>query len=302
MRVQSISLAGLALLLSAGVAHCQEKYTIVVKELGAGDSARFERNGTGIFKFSFANEQAKSTPKEDEQKFAKHFVFTETVLARPDLEKMPTKLRRTYETAKVTKDGQEDKKEPFVLPYQGKTILIEKKGDEYGFTTESGEQINEDPELWGEFNSPDFDLPKRLFLPSEAVGVGQTWKFDPKPLITAGKDGKIDIVKSDGVAKLVKVNRKDGKLFGTINAETHVEFHITLAPGAPGPVKSADKTLMKLTFEGCIDGSVAEGRIIGSTEFTNSATFSANDMFPNGKATSTGVSKVEVSWRQLPPN
>ena len=57
--------------------------------------------------------------------------FNEEIVEKPAGAKKPTKLKRSYEVAEYEKDG-----EKTTHAYQGKTVVIAKKGDKYEFTVD----------------------------------------------------------------------------------------------------------------------------------------------------------------------
>ena len=140
MRFRIVMMTVLALLLFTNAARCQEKYTIQLKELGAGTTARIERRDSGSYKSSFTVDKANETGKVEEQKIGKHLIFTQTIMVRPDPSKLPTKLLRVYEKAQALGVGGKGPKEIAALPYQGKTVAIEKKEDRYEFHIDGGDR------------------------------------------------------------------------------------------------------------------------------------------------------------------
>jgi hypothetical protein len=148
------------------------------------------------------------------------------------------------------------------LPIEGKTVLIEKKGDKYSFTVD-GKAVEGDSLklLDEEFNKPDQDV-RDAMLPKKPIKPGETWKIDPEELIRAlGKDGATfakDKVSAGGT--LVKAYMKEGKQFGVL--ELVFEAPITgLGEKSQLTIKEG-RLVMKLTGDGCIDGTAATGKSI----------------------------------------
>src|SRR5439155_714677 len=111
------------------------------------------------------------------------------------LEKEPgrraTRLRRQYEKAQARTDDQAE-----TLPYQGKTVLIEKKGDKYRFRIEGGAELTGkdarflDKEFNAKGRTEDESQLEKLFLPDKAVPVGASWKLDLERIAKEiGKEG-----------------------------------------------------------------------------------------------------------------
>src|SRR5205823_5472916 len=134
--------------------------------------------------------------KVDEFKSARHFLYTDTILDRPDPAKPPTKVKRFYDKAQAD-DVFDGKAKP--RPYEGKTVLIEKKGDKYEFRIEGGAAIDADGDLTAEFTGNDQDNQKKLFVPPGPVALNAPWKADPKALLgDLTKEDATKIVKSEG--------------------------------------------------------------------------------------------------------
>jgi hypothetical protein len=293
--------AGLAGWLMAADGQAQTKYTLKIRDIAPGESARVELKDTSVFKTKTVVEKEKDTGKFDESKIAKHFLYTETVLERPAGAVLATKLKRTYDKAEMKgRLNPFDKDAPAELPLQGKTVLIEKKGPRYEFRKESGDAL-EDPTLTGEFNSPDAEHPKWTFLPKGAVAEGETWKYEPKELLAGfGKSDKVDVRKAAGSAKLVKVTKKDGRLYGVIEINAEVDLKVTTDDKElKGTLIAENKLKMKLTFEGCIDGSFTDSRQHGTMEFSAVTVFRPTGE-PAVTSYSNGTSDVDESWKQLP--
>ena len=66
-----------------------------------------------------------------------------------------------------------------------------------------------------------------------------------------------------------------------------------------GELKSELKSKMKVTFDGCIDGSVAEGRVTHQGELNSTAVFQTPDQ-PAVTTVSSGITSSEDTWKQLP--
>ncbi len=163
-------------------------------------------------------------------------------MKKPAEKTKPTQLRRSFEIAEATKG---DTKQ--TLPYQGKTILIEKRPDRFHFQIEGGEELTakEAEFLEKEFNhnkDDDFDFSKVL-IPKKPVRVEESWELDKQELIadlekSTGLD--VDSSKAKATAKLLKAYKQDGKQFGVIQVHLDFPIHglkageqkISLDPGA----------------------------------------------------------------------
>jgi hypothetical protein len=200
-------------------------------------------------------EQAKNEVK------TKSLVYVDEVIEVAAGAKKPTKLKRTYEKAVAGTDGKKT-----TLSVEGKTVLVEKKGDKYAFTAD-GKAVEGDAlkMLEGEFiKSGGKDDPRDLMFPKGAVKPGDSWKLDTDVLgkeLGDNKDLQLDTTKLTGAGKLVKAYKQDGRQFGVI--EVKIGVPVT-GLGPKVPIKLKEGT-MSITFtgEGVIDGSVPQGKSVG---------------------------------------
>ena len=259
--VRSIRLAvALGLVLAPAAARADEAYAIKIKEPGKGDVAVVDRTDKTDSQTKLVDPSGKALldKAETTEKVA---AYRETVLEKEPGKRRATRLERQYDKAQLTTGGKARD-----LPYQGKTVLIEKKDDKYHFRIKGGEELEGDDarQLNEEFNKdPDeeFDLQKAV-LPGKAVGVNDSWKLDMGPLVTSFSRAtkmQIDADKAEGSGKLVKVYDKDGARFGVM------ELHLDLPLKEIGEgknkvaVQAGSKWTMDITLDGCIDGSRIDG-------------------------------------------
>jgi len=253
MRVFGLTgvIAGLLVASAAG----QEAVEIKVAYPKAGERVKVtaeEKNETKTVFTVKGMEQAKNEVK------TKSLVYVDEVIEVAGGAKKPTKLKRTYEKAVVGSDGKNT-----TLSVEGKTVLIEKKGDKYGFTVDGkaveGDALNV---LEAEFNKPSTkEDPRELMLPKGAVKPGDGWKLNTDALgkeLGDNKDLQLDTAKLTGAGKLVKAYKQDGRQFGVI--EVKISVPVTgLGPKVPIKVKEGS---MDITFtgDGVIDGGTPKGK------------------------------------------
>jgi hypothetical protein len=271
-------MAALVVTLCPLAASAQE-YAIKVKRPGLGDKSQVKLADMSDIEFKILDNGGNAVQEKKEMK-AHKFVFLETGLERAPAGDDLVRLKRHYEHGERKIDGTRE-----TLPYQGKTLLIEKKDGKFQFQTEgaAGEIIEgkEADELNEEFNKGDFrKLINDHFLPRKAVKVDETWKLDVAPLAKDfSKDGKIEIDqnKSKGTGKLVKAYQKNGKQFGVI--ELVIEFPVThlINDGNKSPTKEG-KITIKVARDGCIDGNLEESRLTVSFDGDIRADINANGM------------------------
>lgn len=231
---------------------------------GGGDGAPSDPNATYTLKIRPAAQGDKSevsgaetteveiTGVPGKQTNVKKYEYTEHILEMPAGEKLPTKATRTYKLAQRTSFTS---KQLEALPYQGKTVTIEKKGGQYQFSVDGKRLAGiEAVELESEFRNKDKDGggPDQL-LPKQAVKVGDSWALDAAAMkmFGGGMGNDLDPAKSKFTCKLAKMYTKDGKQWGVI------EFDLDIVPNSKadgtGSIKIAGK------FDAVLDGSARDG-------------------------------------------
>lgn len=222
------------------------------------------------------------------EKRTKTVVYVSETLAVKAGEKKPIKLKRTYEKAEESKDGDVTK-----LPLDGKAVVIEKKGDKYGFTYDDGKAVDGKArdELDKEFNKTDKDDIDD-FIPRKPLKAGDTWKLDTDKLIKLlAKDTfATDPKAATGTGKFVEGYTFGGKPFGVY--DLRVEFPVTELKGdAPIALKKGSKMALQLVADGNTDGTEPDGFV--TTRLTLRAYFDA----PNG--TSVNIKSDGVVTRAV---
>jgi hypothetical protein len=206
----------------------EDAYTIKIKKGGKGDTRQVDGRDAEETTFKVEGPDGKVLENKEEKK-ASTQAYRETILERPDADKKATRLRRHYTRARVQTGGAER-----TLPYEGKTVLIEKKGGKYHFTVEGGGELTgrDAEKLDKEFAKHDSgDLLEQALLPRKAVRVNETWKIDPKPLLEDMAPLEADEGKVAGTGKLLRAYRKDGKQFGVLEFRVEVPLKGTFRAG-----------------------------------------------------------------------
>ncbi len=254
-----------------------QEYAIKIRPPGLGDKAEVKHNDRSETEFKILDNT--NTALQDKKETKTHkFAFREVGVERGSGEEL-VKVKRTYEHAERVIDGTRQ-----TLPYQGKTLNIEKKNNQFEFRVEGEDSAlegKEAEEVHEEFNKGDFrKLLSDPMLPRKAVKVGESWTVDAALLAKEfTKDGKIEIddAKSKGSGKLVKAYQKDGKQYGII--ELAMEFPVTALTGDGNRVPTKEgKIVLKAQRDGPIDGSFGASTLIVSFDGDIRAEFNANNM------------------------
>lgn len=269
--------AALSVALSPLAASAQE-YVVKVKHPGLGDKTQAKVNSTFEIEFKILDNGGNVVQDAKELKTTK-FVYREVGLERVATGEDLVKVKRQYEHAE-----RKVKEERHTLPYQGKTLLIEKKDSKFEFQIEGGDLVEgkEAEELNEEFNKGGLrKLFTDHFLPRKAVQLNEVWKYDVAPLAKAfSADGKITIdeAKSTGSGKLLKAYMKNGKQFGLIVLSIDMPVtHFTGDDNNKSPTKDS-KIHIQLELDGCIDGTVDVSRVHAKINGDVRATINANGM------------------------
>jgi hypothetical protein len=253
-----VAILAVALAAAAGRAD-DGPVTIKVKQPGPGDRVKETKTENATQKTSFMGMAMETT-------IGTKFVYTEEVVERPAGAKRATKLKRTYETAEMTKDG-----EKVDLGLVGKTVLIEKKGDGYDITVDGKEVSGQAGDILKKEFAKEKQINDEDLLPKEPVKVGGTWKIDLGPLAKDAEDElAIDVEKSSATGKLTKVYEKGGHRFGVV--EITLDLAVTKAGNGAQAIKLEDDSKMHVTavLDTCIDGSKADvtGKMTMTGNFT----------------------------------
>jgi hypothetical protein len=253
-------------LCAAAGAEAQEKIAIKLKEPAQGEIfvVKSTQSDKTVSKSADANGKALNQTVETKGKTT---VYTTTILEQKGPDKTATALRRSYEKASTTKDDQ-----PKVSDLEGKTVLIEKKGDKYAFRFDGGKELTTEQALDvdREFNRRKSIPTEQLLMPREPVAVGEIWTVDAATFMKATASPEeikmFDVDKTRLAGKLVRVYEKDKRRFGVI------EFTIEMPLKSNYEVQKGQKILdgqavVRVTFDGCIDGSMFSRVLKGTTAF-----------------------------------
>jgi hypothetical protein len=235
----------------------EDAYMIKTKQSGKGDTRQVDNRDTTEKKAKVEGPDGKALENKEEIKTSTE-AYRENILERPDANEKATRLRRHYTRARVRTGGTER-----TLPYEGKTVLIEKKAGKYHFTIEGGggDLTGRDAEkLDMEFAKHDSgDSLEQALLPRKAVRINETWKIDPKPLLEELDPFEADKDKVVGTGKLLRAYKKDGKQFGVLEFRVEVPLKGTFRAGDDKvQVQPGSKVVFAMKTDRCIDGTANE--------------------------------------------
>jgi hypothetical protein len=264
MTRQTMALAAASVMALAAHGQAQEKYTLKLKEVGPGNSYVFKGSESTKSVTKIDDGQGKIDSETKENK-GKSFIYTVSASKSGADEKAAMVLRRSYDKAVTTMND-----EVTILPLEGKTVLIEKKGDKYLFRFENGEPVPADQaeDLERSYNRGG-GFADRDFLPKQPVRLNESWSVDVA-LYMKGAEGNAamiyDVPAAKFTAKLTRVYQKGKSQFGII------EFQLDLPVKAGFEVEKGytlqeGRAVMKGTYDGCIDGSLFAGTVKSTTSF-----------------------------------
>jgi hypothetical protein len=301
MRSLSSLLALLALLVVPALASAQDEYTIKLKKSTKGTQTREHKVET-------ENEETKVTDNDgkllDEKKKNSTLTVTyeQTVLERPDPKKKASVLKRVYEKAVVKdEDGMRD------LPYQGKTVLIEKKDGKYRFSYEKGAEITGEEAKWldKEFNpkhkdDSDIDF-EALMMPTKPLKVGGSWKMPMEEFCKSFEKSaglRVHADKATGTGTLVKAYKKDGRQFGDLIIKMEMPIKAGVENGNETPLQPGSVMGLDVKMSMCIDGSVEDGHGVVSWHMKATALVPADN--PQARVDVTVRASEEITTTELP--
>lgn len=246
---------------------------IKIRKVGKGDFSLMSYEEKTINSIIISTTDGKVLEKNNEE-FVESAKFKEEILDKEE-GKRPSKVRRTYDSAKFTANGKET-----VLPYSGKAVNIQRLSKSYAFAFDDGKALTADQlgTLPKEFTMErtNDDNMQKFILPGKPVAVGGTWTVDSKvvlaELVGAGVTTTFDLTKATGNGKLTKAYDKNGKKFGALEIE--ISAPLKELPGSgqkDGPglkCEAGSKFQLKASLEGCIDGSSSTATLVGELKFS----------------------------------
>jgi hypothetical protein len=242
---------GLAGNASRALAQQAEAYTLRLKPPGAGETTRYE--DTLTTEMTTRQGEAAGEPLRDHS--VRRAVYRETVLER-DPGGQVKRFRRQCDAATLQLNKKEN-----LLPFHGRAFTVE-RGPQGCRVQFEGQPPPADfvRQLEEGFGRKKDVNPLEGMLPGKAVKVGETWLFDPRPLLEAWPKPvqvRTDLAKASGTGKLGKVYQRDGRRFGVL--EFRVEVPVVGVDYGPRPasLEPGARLAFSLSADACIDGTAS---------------------------------------------
>jgi hypothetical protein len=261
MSTRLICAALLAAFATALPAPAQQPLTLKFARPKQGDTVLVEKVDKTDSKNTIVDKADKVLKELEDRKSVGNFVYRETVLEKPAGATKATKVKRQYLKAEETVNGK-----AATMSYQGKTVLIEKKGEKYEFRIEGGAELTgaEATKFNNEFNKKGGPTSEDLFAllgEGKSVMVGETWKVDLKALEKMfGGESPIHLdPSSKATATLVKAYRKGSSQFGVLKVDLVLVLKSFTEKGKEFPVEPGSKITALIEVDTAIDGSADVG-------------------------------------------
>jgi hypothetical protein len=185
---------------------------------------------------------------------SKSYVYKATILTKAADTLHPAGSKRAYEKAELTDNGNTRGS-----ALQGKTVIIEKKGDKFEQRFEDGTELSA-AQLEDLDNRPANSMHAQAFMPKGAVSWPDgSWPIDQELLVkTLPKDLALvlDTAKGKAGARLItgyyKDYEKERKFYGTI--EVKIEIPLKVGTELNGVKIKKGKLAFTTTIDGRVDG------------------------------------------------
>jgi hypothetical protein len=226
--------------------------------------------------------------RTDTKRESEKQAYTETVQEVSPETGKPTRLTREYTEARKTLPNGKEK----VLGFEGKTVVIEKKGAAFVFKYPDGKSLPpaDAAELRQEFGKERPGKTEDL-LPKDPIRLNESWSPGTSVVTKSLAEElqlPVDLAASTVTGKLTRAYVQDGKQFGVVE----VRFDLPVgAPGGKGPV--AGNLVVEMILDTPIDGSSYEGEM--RTKVTGTLKVPA----PGGETQVVPLVEGEMTVRQL---
>lgn len=225
-----------------------DSVTFVKHYPAVGDKATSVKAQTvelgGTVKGKGGEEKVDSVENENEEKVEECLVVTD---------KTCTKLKVTFTKHEEKKTLKGEDKSPKEDPLNGKTFIVELKGEEIAVTTEDGKEADRAAATALKKDYKSLALRAKVIdaLPAEPVKVGDSLDALANALLDIVKTGEQKADKATATAKVKAIKEEGGKKIVTLEVTMSLEG-------------SQDKMKMKLDVAGTIDVRADVGLPVGS--------------------------------------
>lgn len=237
----------LVLLLLGETVGAQEAFTLRYKPLDKGHVSNTEFQTRVRLNLAKWDETGKQLL--DELKVMKlHVAFSTTTLETNG--KLGGTSRRHISKSAMSIDGGDEKPDDL----QGKTmILVQGRDGSQIALSEEGDPLPEDLLARLASKSPTQGMGKNdEITPKKPVKVGETWAIDAASWV---KREDAEIVPKNAFASLTRVYRKEGHLYGVVEAKAEFEVKSLTVQGRKMKLQPGSRIIMKSVRDGCIDGT-----------------------------------------------
>jgi hypothetical protein len=271
-------ISALGLLSTTAAGTPQKSYSIKVRNARVGEAYRVQEESSHVNTFKVVDSTGKVLADET-HKLQVSYVYRQTVLEYLEDGKTPKRLKRHYEKGERIFNEMKN-----VVPYQGKTVIIDKKEGKYHFSIEGGALIEGEAaqELDKEFNGPSNNSPESQasYLPPKEVKLNDSWQLDSKAISKEWKNSRVefDDVKSKGSATLMKVYQRGEQLFGIIQVRKELISKASLSKIVDEKILPGSQLVQTERIDCCIDASCPDVRITGVLDLDATLAFT----LPNG--------------------
>jgi hypothetical protein len=228
-------------------------YTLRVRDIQEGDK-------TEVVRYESTNQTQRGGTSTTE-KLEERLEYTEHIIQMPKGAPLPTRLTRTYTIAQ--KSDKAGAMQP--LPFQDKTVAIEKRGATYSFKVDGKLLPGTDSAGPAEEFRPANKASIEMLMPDRPVRLGDEWSVDRAVLQAfGGVPPNADFAKSKLTARLARAYTLDGKQWGQIA----FDFDLVIDPDITGGKIRGLEGMMKIagTFDVVIDGSAPDSIMKGTVK------------------------------------
>jgi hypothetical protein len=251
-----LRVTALVLLLTVtGRAAAQDACTVILKLPGPGDVTVCEDSVTSSMATRKLN-AAGDAVNEGRSRTERQLAFRDTVLDTDPKTGQATRLRRQCDKA-ILEDGGKGS----VLPYHAKIFTVERAGGACRVRFEGeappAEFVAQMEASFAKMQGREEIV--RSLLPNRPVKPGESWQFDPSPLLAAWpKPPQVRFASATtGTGKLREVTDRGGRRHAVMDFTAIVPVTGVELGGRQAEVETENCLRIDVTLDACIDGTSA---------------------------------------------